>query len=93
MAQEVGYYENNITFTEGPFVIVNPLDNGWRIEVQLVGHECPVLPDETIYPLMKKWGLLGKSHDKRLVMDVCDELNSMVRCGQIKLVDRYWKHV
>lgn len=90
MAQVVGYYENDVTYTEGPFVIVNPLSNGWRIECELKGHHCPCLADVSIYPLMRKMGLDGKTFDKDLITRVCDELNQMVKTGEIILDGGLW---
>lgn len=85
MAQTVGYYQNNPVFTEGPFVIVNA--NGWRIEVELKGHHCPVLPSTSIYRITEKLGLHGKTDDKEQAAMVCDALNSMVRASAIVLTD------
>lgn len=46
MAQRVGYFENNVIYKEGPFVMTNA--GGWRIEVEQKGHQCPVMPSMTI---------------------------------------------
>ena len=91
MAQVIGYYENNVTFTEGPFVICNPLANGWRIEVELKGHHCPVLPDLSICRLMESHGWHGKTHDENKAADICDWLNGLVRCGSIVLYGNSWE--
>ncbi|OHA14616.1 MAG: hypothetical protein A3G49_05495 [Candidatus Sungbacteria bacterium RIFCSPLOWO2_12_FULL_41_11] len=85
MAQEVGYFENNPVYQKGPFVIVSA--NGWRIEAELKGHHCPVLPASSIYAMMEKLGLRGKTNDKEKAALVCDILNGMVRTGQIVLHD------
>jgi len=91
MAQEIGYMENDVEFKEGPFVISNPLQNGWRIEVELKGHRCPVLPDRTIYKLKKKeFGMVCKTSVKRQIVEVCDFLNQMVVEGEIVLEDKAW---
>jgi len=92
MAQEVGYFKNNVVFTEGPFVICNPCSNGWRIEVELKGHKCPVLPNISIYKLMEQLGMSGMTMDKELVEKVCDTLNQMVRDEEIALDSGFWAH-
>jgi hypothetical protein len=90
MAQVVGYWENNVIYTEGPFVITKPLGNGWRIEVELKGHHCPVLPDLSICRLQETFGLRGKVADKDRIAFVCDQLNSMVAKTQIVLRGNCW---
>jgi len=56
MAREVGYFQdcepNDPIYDEGPFVICNPLGNGWRIEQR--GKTCPVLPDIEVYDILKR---------------------------------------
>lgn len=90
MAQIVGYFENFVEYTEGPFVLVNA--NGWRIEVELKGHYCPVLPDVSIYNTREKLGWpLGKTDDFKKAERVCNELNAMVKRGEIVLHPKgYW---
>ena len=90
MAQTIGYLEDNVTLTEGPFVICNPLGNGWRIEVELKGFECTVLPDASIYEVMKNLGLCGWTNDKEQAEMVCDVLNLMVQQGRIVLEGNWW---
>jgi hypothetical protein len=89
MAQEVGYFKDNVIYEEGPFVIVNAMFNGWRIECELKGHKCPVLPDWTIYKLLDNWNCPGKTHKKEAVR-ICDMLNDQVILGKIVLKDRCW---
>lgn len=93
MAQKVGYFENNVTFKEGPFVLVDA--GGWRIEVKLRGHHCPVLPHSSIYPIKERLGWpLGKINDTVRATLVCDKLNEMVRAGKIVEQDNgLWVHV
>lgn len=89
MARIVGYFEDFETpereaeaFSEGPFVLVNA--RGWRIEVQSEGSKCPVLPDLSIYKLKEELGWpVGKTDDRDLAERVCDDLNRMVREGDI----------
>ena len=88
MAQVVGWFENDVKFTEGPFVIVNA--NGWRIEVELVGHHCPVLPSISVIKIAKRLGLHGKTYNKELAAVVCDSLNTKVQAGEIILHNDCW---
>lgn len=90
MAQQVGYYENNVEFTEGPFVIVNA--GGWRIEVELKEHHCPVLPDSSIYRLCgdRLGHPLTKLHFYESAVELCDWLNQEVERGTIVLNGRGW---
>lgn len=82
MAQEVAFAENNIVYTEGPFVMVHI--SGWRVEVELPGHHCPVLPDASISQFLERHGFSsGKELDKKKAAAKVDFLNSMERCGRI----------
>lgn len=83
MAQEVGYHQNNVVFIGGPFVIVNA--NGWRVEAELKNYYCPVLPDISIFSIMKRLGFEGKTDNKEKAAMVCDHLNRMVLTGDIVL--------
>lgn len=88
MAQEVGFMEDNITYTEGPFVISNPLGNGWRIEVELRGHKCPILPGSWYEPYIQEHGFQdGKYWGKEEAERLCDFLNTRVSMGDIVLVN------
>ncbi|RLC65869.1 MAG: hypothetical protein DRI48_06015 [Chloroflexi bacterium] len=89
MAQQVGYFEDNVDYAEGPFVIV--FINGWRIEVQQDGCKCPVLPDGSIYVLRKKvFGRDWKMSSREEAERVCDYLNSLVSQGEITKVHGVW---
>lgn len=90
MAQDVGYYENNVTFVEGPFVVV--FANGYRIEVELKGAKCPVLPDDSIYHYCKNNHLAcHKEQGREPIARTVDILNQKVRDGQIVLHEKgYW---
>lgn len=87
MAQKVSYGANNVTFEEGPFVVV--YTSGWRIEVKLDGHPCPILPHSSIYKLMERWGKRGKFATLEEAEEVCDRLNSMVE-GRLKKRNGTW---
>lgn len=89
MAQVIGYCQNDVIFEEGPFVIVNA--NGWRIECELKGHYCPVLPDSSIYKLREYWGYQpGKFREQREAEELCDRLNQAVKDGVIVLDGKSW---
>lgn len=84
MAQEVGYFEDNVIYTEGPFVICNPLGNGWRIEVEAKGVNSPILPHSSIYDLMqKRFKHWGKTNSRAEIVRICDALNELVRKDEI----------
>lgn len=89
MAQIVGYFQDDVIYTEGPFVLVEA--NGWRIETELEGHRYPVLPDPSIYELRYNlgWGP-GKTHDFDLAVNVCDTLNQMTKDGRLIKKGRWW---
>ena len=92
MAQFVRYFENNVEFKEGPFVLCNPLGNGYRIEVELKGHNCPVLPDSSIYSFLERSGYNNdKTWDKASTENKVDFLNSKVRIGVIVNENGVWK--
>lgn len=52
----IGYFENNKpdTYAEGPFILCNVFgEQSCRIEVELKGHYCSVLPDASISELLE----------------------------------------
>jgi len=91
MAQHVGYFENNVRFEEGPFVVCDlAITAAYRIEAELVGHRCPVQVDSSVFRLLLRFGLCGNGRDRRLVDAVCDKLNELVRAGLITRPRRCW---
>lgn len=79
MAQVVEYFENYPVYMEGPFVAVNALGNGWRIEAEYRGHKCPALPDDTVYRALEKNGFsTSKQRHFDRIEEVVDWLNSRV---------------
>jgi len=84
MAQFVGYFEDDVEFAEGPFVVVDIF--GYRIEVEYKGAKCPALPDVSIYRLREALGHpWGKTTNRDLAIKMCDELNALVREERIVL--------
>lgn len=92
MAQIVGYYENDIIYTEGPFVMVNA--NGWRIEVQSLVDSFSVCPNSFIYKLLDDQGLERvKCNEKEKIEKSVDWLNKQVRKGTIIRGEWGWEPV
>jgi hypothetical protein len=90
MAQVVGYFDDNVTFTEGPFVIV-PI-YGWRIEVEMKGHHCPVHVDTDVWlHVSKNLGYKCNKYDRLTATEICDWLNNEVKEGRITLQDKKWR--
>ena len=91
MAQVVDYFEDNITYKEGPFVVTRLFGNDYntRVEVELVGHARPVLPHSSIYRLMSDLRLPPRGKLQNVSRTV-NKLNMMVEEEQIKLVNSWW---
>lgn len=92
----VGYFKNNYEgmYAEGPFVATR-VSGGLRVEVELKEWHCPVLPDSSIYDLMKIFGIDEVSNSplcthKERVQRIVDTLNLMVREGAIILEGNWW---
>jgi hypothetical protein len=92
VVQLVGYFENNVSFLEGPFVLTRISGSGYRIEVEQKGHHCPVLPDSSIYALREERFNFspGIREDLGPISRVCEALNKMVRNGEIVLEGCSW---
>ena len=89
MAQHVRYFEDNVEFKEGPFVVVEI--NGFRVECELKGWHCPVMPDTTIYQFLRAHGLDASKHWKAEEIEKqVDFLNQKVKEGVITLRDGAW---
>lgn len=92
MAQKVGYWDNNVKYTEGPFVGVNA--GGWRIEVATgLANEIstPALPHFSIYRLLEieKGKKPGKLQTFEEISIFVDWLNQEVTNGRI-VFNKYW---
>lgn len=87
MAQIVDYYEDDVEFTQGPFVAVRIGSSNLRVEVECKGHKCPILPDASIYEFARKRKLdMGNSNVTiGHVQDTVNLLNVMVLSKQIYL--------
>jgi hypothetical protein len=90
MAQRVGYFQDNVEYTEGPFVHCDFVCNGYgRIECEMKDHHCPVLPDSSIYDLLKfEKDYVGGERDRTI--ELVDWLNEQVSLGRIVLDGRVW---
>lgn len=92
MAKVVGYCQNNdfdtTIYDEGPFVACQ-LPSGYRVEVALSGHRCPVLPDLSIYKVcdVYKKTMRGFKED---VSGTVDFLNGLVKAGRISPDEKGW---
>lgn len=88
MAQRVGYYENNVEYKEGPFVLCQYSGNHSRIEVEYKGHRCPALPAMSIYAYLNaRWG----DPQEHQMEEICDDLNRLVKEKVIVLDPQYGK--
>lgn len=89
MAQQHGYGTNGEEFTEGPFVVVEA--GGYRLEAELKGHICSVLPDSSIYEFLRAYGMDIPKHWKfDVIAAQVDFLNQKVKEGVITLRDGKW---
>lgn len=95
MAQRVGYFENHVDYTEGPFVMVDI--NGWRIEAQNdhAPNGAPTLPHPSIYHYLEQNGLQAhkvrptKEGEEQIAHSV-NWLNDEVDAGNIVKIDGRW---
>jgi len=90
MAQIVGYWDNHVIYTEGPFVAVNA--NGWRIEVAqnpIDQPSTPIIPHLSIYRLLEteKGNKPGKLSNFSEIAPYVDWLNLQVEHGRIVFDD------
>jgi hypothetical protein len=97
MAQRVSYLEDEVTFTEGPFVMVTtfgrsgvtPHPPEWRLEVELKKYRCSVLPDISVIRLLREekgWTTLRGP--EKLVEAMVNWANLQVERGVIALSDK-----
>lgn len=86
MAQHVGYWDNHVVFKEGPFVLTNPMDNGYRVEVENKRNNppsCPTLPMPSVYKALKASGFdPHKTSNKQAAEAKVDWLNKQTKTGK-----------
>ena len=92
MAQVVSYWDDEVNFKEGPFVITCMPYNQYRIECQVGDSGTPALCDLSICSIIKaKWGLnFTKTENINLAREICDDLNDMVKREEIINIDGMW---
>jgi hypothetical protein len=90
MAQVVGYHEDNVQFTEGPFVATKIPEGWFRVEVEHKNANCPVLPDSSIYDFLKLTGLQTRGSLEEVSKTV-DFLNESVGKQAITCQDSVWR--
>ncbi len=85
MAQHVGYWANDIIYTEGPFVICGgPIGaDAGRIECEVKEHYTCSVVHPSIRPLIEKYKS-DKPFAKKA--EIVDWLNSLTREGKIVCV-------
>lgn len=86
MAQIVNPYKIVEEYTEGPFVVVPTVNNGWRIECESLGYYAPTLADNSIY---QAYGKLS-GNLKNTIIELCDTLNQRVQDGEIVREGKTW---
>ncbi len=92
MAQIVGYFENDIVFKEGPFVLCN-VGGRFRIESEYKGHHCSTLLHPSIYTLLES----ERNYKPGCrVLRECEPdvnwLNEQVHIGRIVLDGNMWTY-
>jgi hypothetical protein len=87
MVQYVGYWDNNVEYKEGPFVLCGPpIGSVGRIECEVKGHFCPCMVHPSIYKLINHHNWFKNCTKSYIV----DRLNQLVIIGEIILQDRFW---
>lgn len=95
MSQVVKYYQNDVVFTEGPFVCCQLGSESYRVEAECKASKnpgCPALPDISIVRLLEDEGFNSAYTNLKGCAKVVDFLNGLVREGKIILsVDGWWE--
>jgi len=98
MAQIVRYYQDNVVYEDGPFVVCDLNTggwSGWRLQVEVKGLPHPVVPEDSIFDLVEsRYGCryMLKSNDRERIVEMCDYMNSLVKDGKIVLDGSWWVH-
>jgi len=88
MAQVVGFFDNNVEYKEGPFVVcLSAMGSYPRVEAEKKGSHCPVIPDLSVLEYAD--GLRKQPEFKSCEARV-DHLNQLVREGKIVLRGDVW---
>jgi len=92
MAQIVTYGENNVEYTEGPFVVCAIGGDKYRVEAQRLNHVCPVIPDDSVIDMLAtEMGFTCACYkDCAKCALTADWLNRRVRSGVICLSGNVW---
>lgn len=72
----------------GPFVLCS-MCSGYRVEVTMQGHHCPVLPHSSIYSYCDTRNFLMRG-SKHQVTETVRQLNYMVKNRKIVHLDKVW---
>ena len=88
MAQKVSWYDNDVEYLEGPFVVCD-MNGKCRLEVEFKGRKCPALPIQEVinfarskYPQWEWYGTKLSS-----VELLCDSLNNDFKRGLLKFCE------
>lgn len=92
MAQEVGYFEDNIVYTEGPFVVTCVGSCSYRVEAEKKGGICTILPHISVNFHMKNRGTMLTCTTRENAHAQADYLNDLVSAGTIVNVDSEWQY-
>lgn len=88
MAQVVGFFDDHVSYTEGPFVVgLSALGGSPRTEVQRPGSGTPVIPHSSVMAYVAK---LKEEQVLRSCSERVDYLNQLVREGKIVLDGEVW---
>ena len=92
MAQVVKWWEYVDNFLEGPFVICDV--HGWRIMVHKKNSDQndkynTVLPHQNVL-MLANYRSINRFGEKNHAAQVCDQLNQLVKSGQIVESNGQW---
>lgn len=92
MAKIVGFFQDHIAYSEGPFVLCSIMGGShYRLEAEMKGHHTSVFPEDSIYCLAFHEVLYIPANGTRAYSEpVVDWLNEQVRKGRIVLDGLVW---
>lgn len=88
--QHVSYWQNDIEYAEGPFVVCDLPGQAYRIEAEMLDHHTSVYTHHSVYEVQRQLGMVGNTDNRTLVDGVCGVLNRMVTEGKIVRLGREW---